>query len=246
MKSAETAGGRGPFPATRWTLVDEVRSGGDTGARALEELCGMYWYPVYVYARRDGASPNDAEDLTQGFFARLLERGDLAAVDAAKGKLRSYLLRALKNFSISEHHREKALKRGGGVVIVPIDAETAEGRFQAEPVEIEDPASLFERRWALGLLEEAFARTEAEYIKSGRGELFAALSPMMAGRVDRNERYAEIGAQLEMSAGAVQVAVHRLRKRYRGQLEAAVAETVEAPGDVEEELRYVLRVVSGK
>lgn len=246
MKRSETSDGPGPFPATRWTLVAQVRSGGDSGAKALEELCAMYWYPVYVYARRDGARPSDAEDLTQGFFARLLERGDLKAVDAAKGRLRSYLLRALKNFSISEGEKQRALKRGGGVVVVPIDGTEAEGRFREEPADVSDPSVLFERRWALGLLEEAFARTKSEYESSDKGDLFAALSPMMAGRSDRREGYAALGESLGMSAGAVQVAVHRLRKRYRGQLEEAVAETVERPEDVAEELRHILAVVSGQ
>lgn len=242
MTVADT-NGRGPFPATRWTLIERVRSGGNSAARALEELCSMYWYPVYVYARRTGASPSDAEDLTQGFFARLLARGDLAGVETGKGRLRSYLLGSLKNFSISEHHKRNALKRGGGTTIVSIDAARAEERFQEEPAEIEDPAHLFERRWALTLLEEAFARTRQEYEKSGRGELFATLSPLMAGRVHKSDRYRTLGEQLDLSAGAVQVAVHRLRKRYRGHLEEAVAETVDSTEDAEEELHYVLRIL---
>lgn len=243
MESTSTASGRGPFPATRWTLVEEVRCGGEAGQRALGELCAMYWYPVYVYARRGGASPADAEDLTQGFFARLLARESLKAVDAGKGRLRSYLLRALKNFSIGEHHKHNALKRGGGVVMVPIDAEVAEGRFREEPVEIDDPASLFERRWALGLLEEALARLEAEYAQAGKHDLFVALRPMMAGRSQEGDRYATLGEALGMTPGAVQVAVHRLRKRYRSQLEQAVAETVERPEEVDDELRCILRIL---
>ncbi len=231
------------FPATRWTLVEEVRAGGESSARALEQLCSMYWYPVYIYARRSGAGPDDAEDLTQDFFARLLKRGDLGAADASKGKLRSYLLRSLKNFSISEYKKRTAQKRGGRLTIVAIDAEEAEGRFRSEPAEIEDPASLFERRWALGILEEALARIERAYAKKGQAELFAAIQPMMAGRADRGDRYADVADSLGMTAGAVQVAVHRLRKRYRGHLEDTIAETVQSRDDVAEELRHVLQVL---
>jgi RNA polymerase sigma-70 factor (ECF subfamily) len=231
------------FPPTRWTLVEDVRRGGEPARRALDELCRIYWYPVYAYARWCGAGPADAEDLTQGFFARLLERDDLGRVEEDRGKLRSFLLRALRNYSASDHRRSTAQKRGGGTVAVSIDVDEAEDRFREEPADHDDPSRLFERRWALSLIEEAFARLRREYDEKGNGELFEALSPFLAGRERGSDRYAEVGERLAMSPGAVQVAVHRMRKRYRGHLEAAVAETVARAEDAPEELRYLLRVL---
>ena len=238
------ARGSAAFPHTRWTLVEALRTGGSGSERALGELCSIYWYPVYAFVRRDGAAPADAEDLTQGFFAQLLEKEFLTGADASKGKLRTYLLTALKRYKINEYRKGARQKRGGGAVAVPLDADDAEQRFREEPAEFDDPEVLFERRWALSLLDEAFDRTEAEYLAAGRADVFAAISPFLAGREATDPRYAEIGSQLEMSAGAVQVAVHRMRKRYRRQLEAAVAETVESAEDVEAELEHVLRVLS--
>lgn len=233
------------FPPTRWTLVEEVRRGGAGGERALNELCGIYWYPVYAYARWSGEVPADAEDITQGFFARLLERGDFLAADGGKGRLRSFLLTSLKNFSFSEHRRKTALKRGGGAVIIPIDVDAAEGRFAEQPAdERADPAQLFERQWAASLLDEAFDRLRDEYIHSGRQALYETLSPHLAGRQDKADRYAELGEALAMSTGAVQVAIHRMRKRYRRHLEAAVAETLEDPAELEAELRHVLQAIA--
>jgi RNA polymerase sigma-70 factor (ECF subfamily) len=225
-------------------LVEQLRDGGSGGERALGELCSMYWYPVYAFLRRDGATSADAEDLTQGFFALLLEKGVLASADASKGKLRTYLLTALKRHRVNEYRKASRQKRGGGAVVVPMDADEAEERFRDEPAELEDPEKLFERHWALSLLDEAFAATEAEYLSAEKGELFTAIHPFLAGREPGDPRYAEIAEQLEMSSGAIQVAVHRLRKRYRHQLEAAVERTVENEADVEAELAHVLKVIS--
>jgi RNA polymerase sigma-70 factor (ECF subfamily) len=227
-------------------LVEEVRGGGEGAERALEELCGIYWFPVYAYARWGGASPEDAEDLTQGFFARLLERRDLEAADSGKGRLRSYLLGSLKNFSVSEHRKRNALKRGGGVVTVPIDVGVAEERLAAEPVDGTDPAQLFEQQWAANLLDQAFARLESDYARSGKGKLYELLSPYLAGRQTKGDRYAAAGEELGMSAGAVQVAIHRMRKRYRDHLGEVVGETLEDPAELEDEMRHILRVVAGK
>jgi RNA polymerase sigma-70 factor (ECF subfamily) len=238
------AGGRAAFPRTRWSLVEQLHDGGAGGERALGELCSMYWYPVYAFVRRDGASPADAEDLTQGFFAQILEKQFLEGADSAKGKLRTYLLTALKRYSINQYRSGARLKRGGGVVVVPLDADEAEDRFRDEPAELDDPEILFERHWALSLLDEAFRATETEYLEAGKAELFAKIHPFLAGRDASDPRYAEIGEQLGMSSGAIQVAVHRVRKRYRRQLEEAVGQTVEDPEDVESELSHVLKILS--
>lgn len=235
------------FPLTRWTLVAQLRDGGEGSERALSELCAMYWYPVYAFVRRSGAPAADAEDLTQGFFERLLEKDVLATAEAAKGKLRSYLLATLKHFRISEFRKSTAEKRGSGVAPISIDAEVGEERFRHEPAELVDPEILFERRWASSLLDEALARIETEYVEGGRGELFDAISPFLAGQDQGDSNYAELGEPLGMNGGAVQVAVHRLRKRFRRHFEAAVAETLENPEDqdaLQEELRHVLALVA--
>jgi len=235
----------GAFPHTRWTLVDQLNGGGSGGEHALGELCTMYWYPVYAFVRRSGASAPDAEDLTQGFFVRLLEKEVLASADAKKGRLRTYLLAALKRFRITEYRKSVAQKRGGGGAILQLDADAAERRFREEPKELEDPESLFERRWALSLLDEALGRLKDEYEQSGKPELFDAISPFLAGRDRDDPRYAELAVELGMTPGAVQVAVHRMRKRYRGHLEEAVAETIECQEDLEDELCYILRLLAG-
>jgi RNA polymerase sigma-70 factor (ECF subfamily) len=235
----------GSFPLTRWTLVKELRGGGAEGERALSELCGMYWYPIYAFLRVSGAAPADAEDLTQEFFLRLLQNDLLATADAKVGKLRTYLLAALKRFRISEYRKETALKRGGGAKVVRLDAVEAERRFSIEPKEMNDPEIMFERRWAHSLLDEALSRLEREYGETGKAPLFESVSPFLSGGGPEDGNYAEIGARHGMSAGAVQVAVHRLRKRFRRHFESAVAETLEHSETLEEELRHVLRVISG-
>lgn len=238
------AAGVGAFPHTRWTLVGALSGGGAEGERALGELCGMYWYPVYAFLRWSGAPPSDAEDLTQGFFLRLLQNDLLAAADASKGKLRTYLLTALKRFRISEYRKETAQKRGGGQGLIQLDAVAAEERFRFEPRELDDPEVLFERRWAHSLLDEALRRLEAEYAQSGKPEIFEVASPFLAGRELGDANYAQLGDELGISAGAVQVAVHRMRKRFRGHFENAVAETVENPDALEDELRHVLQIIA--
>lgn len=233
----------GLFPRTRWTLVAEVQAGGSVGERALNELCQLYWYPVYAFVRRRGAPPADAEDLTQAFFAKLLERENFARAEAAKGRLRAFLLSTLKQFRIDQHRRDRAQKRGGGVLPLSIDAARAEERYHREPADLEDPECLFERRWALALLEEAFARLETDYRTAGKHDLYLSLRPFLT-LGDHAESYAEIAARLGMTAGAVQVAAHRLRKRYRAALEAVIAETLDDPAETEAELRHILLILA--
>lgn len=243
MEEVPPATTDGLFPRTRWTLVADVQAGGPAGERALEELCRLYWYPVYAYARRSGASPADAEDLTQGFFAQLIDRQNFARAEATKGRLRSFLLSTLKHFRIDRHRRETAQKRGGGTLPLSIDSTLAEHRYGREPADLEDPERLFERRWALALLDEAFLRLEAEYQAAGKEELYLALRPCLT-QLDATDSYAVLATRLEMTAGAVQVAVHRLRKRYRSSLEAVIAETLDDPAETAEELQYILRILA--
>ena len=235
--------GGGIFPNTRWTLIQEISTGGEAAARALDELCGIYWYPVYAYLRGHGAKPTDAEDLTQSFFERLIGREVFSRADSEKGRLRCYLLHSLKHFKIDEHRKAVAQKRGGGAIHFSIDADEAEQRFRCEPETSDDPARIFERRWALALLAEAFERLKADYVKAGKAELYSALQPSIAGDSPSGGGYSDAATKLGMSTGAVQVAAHRMKKRYRHALEAAIAETVESPEEVRDELAHISRVL---
>ena len=223
------------FAATRWTLVlNAAKQGGAVKARlALAELCRLYWYPLYAYVRRRGHSPADAQDLTQAFFARLLEKNWLDAVTPEKGKFRAFLLAAVKHFLANEWDKVQAQKRGGGTIPVSLDAET---RYQREPLNELSPDRLFDRQWALALLDLVLNRLRDEHDSADKRQLFEALRGTLTG--DQPETgYAELGRQLGMNEGAIKVAVHRLRKRYREMLRAEIAQTVSDPGQVAEELR---------
>lgn len=226
------------FAATQWSLV--IRATGDDSVAkpALEKLCQAYWYPLYSFVRRKGASPHDAEDATQGFFLHLIGNRALTKVDRDLGTFRSFLLASLKNFLSHEYHRANALKRGGGLSAVALDARSAEERYALEPVDELSPDRLYDRHWALTLLERARVRLEAEYATAGKRELFAALQPAMAG--SREDSYQKIAESLGMTEGAVKTAVHRLRERHRATLRAEVAETVAAPANIDEELRFLV------
>jgi RNA polymerase sigma-70 factor (ECF subfamily) len=196
----------------------------------------MYWYPLYAYVRSRGHSHDRAQDLTQEFFATLLEKDGLAAVEQGKGRFRSFLLAACQHFLANQHDREQAQKRGGGRQFVPIDFQGAEGRYRHEPAHGETPERLFERRWALALLERVLARLRAEYEASGRGRLFERLKARLTGG-DAGVPHAEAAEELGLSEGAVKVAVHRMRKRYRELLREEIAQTLDDPGQVEDEIR---------
>jgi len=228
------------FPPTRWSLIVDLSSGDEQAAgRALAELCRLYWYPVYAFVRREGVGPEDAQDLTQGFFARLLERGDFKSVDRQRGKLRTYLLAAMKYHMVRDWRHRTAIKRGGHAVPVSLDGAAAEHRYALEPVDLASPDALFDRRWALDTLEEALQRVEQEYAAAGKAELHAALQPFISAK-GRSEEMRAVGSQFRMSEGAVQVAVHRLRQRFRKSLERLVADTVSTPEEVGDELRHLL------
>jgi RNA polymerase sigma-70 factor (ECF subfamily) len=215
-----------------------------TRARAaLESLCQTYWPPLYAYVRRRGNSPEDAQDLTQAFFARLLERNAVASVAPEKGRFRSFLLASLNHFLSDEWDKARAQKRGGGQV-VPIDLQSAETQMGVIPVEHFTPEKAFEHRWAITLLEQVYQRLGEEYHLQGKGPLFDALRATLAGRSDAAP-YAELAKQLEQSEGAIKVAVHRLRQRYRVLLRETIADTVSTPEEVEDELRYLFQTLAG-
>jgi len=210
---------------------------------ALEQLCRVYWYPLYAYVRRRGYSPPDAQDLTQEFFTRLLERHWLARADQAKGRFRTFLLHALERFLANEWDKVHALKRGGGQRLVPLQLETGETRYSAEPADLRTPEQVFERRWAVTLLGEVMQQLEVEYKQEGKAELFIALQPCLVGDRERLP-YPQLAAQLGESEGAVRVAVHRLRQRYRELLRAEIAHTVASSEEVDTEMRHLFKVLA--
>src|SRR5207302_5062864 len=202
------------FTTTHWSVVLTAQERSPAADAALEKLCRTYWWPLYGFVRRQGYSPEEAQDLTQGFFALLLERRDLDAVRREKGRLRSYLLVSLKNFLGKAHRRTMAVKRGGGRPLVPLDELLARERADQEPGDHLTADRIYERRWALTLLEQVLTRLEAEYQADGRARLFAQLKQLLADEPGRLSQ-AEIADELDMSENAVKQAFHRLRQRYR-------------------------------
>ncbi len=227
------------FAATRWTVVLAAAGHGQgTGSRALAELCQSYWPPLFAYIRWRGYDIPQAEDLTQAFFEQLLQGNGLGSVNPAKGKFRSFLLASLKHFLANEWDRAQALKRGGGIPLIAFDAIPLEKRQRIEPTDDLSPDKAFERQWALTLLDQALSRLRREYTLAGKEPLFEALKGCLTGDGPA-ESQAQIAASIGMSEGAVKVAVHRLRKRYREVLREDIAQTVGTPGEVEEELRQL-------
>jgi RNA polymerase sigma-70 factor (ECF subfamily) len=235
-------GGAIAFTTTQWSVVLNAQGESPSAQEALEKLCRTYWWPLYGFVRRQGYSPEAAQDLTQGFFAMLLERRDLDAVRREKGRLRSYLLASLKNYVAKAHRREMAVKRGEGKPLVPLDELMARERADVEPADQLSADRIYERRWALTLLEQVLARLETEYQAGGSSKLFEQLKQLLSDEPDRPSQ-AQIARELGMTENAVKQALHRLRQRYRLLLREEIAQTVAAPGDVEDELRYFISVL---
>ena len=232
------------FATTHWSLVLAAgRNTSSGGQAALEKLCRIYWYPLYSFVRFSGSAPADAQDLTQGFFLQLLKSNFLGAVSPRKGKFRSFLLASLKHYLSNERDRARALKRGGGIAPISIDEQDAENRYRLEPVDQMTPEKLYERRWALTVLDLALARLKEEYASSGRLHLFDQLKEELTGG-ETCDSHAEIGRQLGMTPGAVKVAAHRLRKRYRECLRAEIANTLADPDEVDEEIRHLFQALN--
>ena len=234
----------GQFTTTHWSVVVTAGKGDlPQAAEALEKLCRAYWYPLYAYARRQGNSPEDAEDLTQQFFSRLLGKNYLAKADRDRGKFRTFLLESMKNFLVNEWKRAARLKRGGGQSFVSFDLGVAEGRYGAEPVAESNPENIYEKQWANALIEQVFSILRGEYAAADKAQLFAALKVFIWGDIS-SASYAEVGQQLSLTEGSVKVAVHRLRKRFREVLRAEVAHTVARAEDIDGELRHLIAVLS--
>jgi RNA polymerase sigma factor (sigma-70 family) len=232
------------FATTRWSMVqlagrhDTVRA-----QQALADLCSTYWYPLYAFVRRQGCTPEDSQDLTQEFFARFLAGNYLANVSPEKGKFRGFLLACMKHFLSNEWDKARAARRGGGHRPLSIDEQDAEGRYLLEPVTELNAEKLYERRWAMTLLDTVLHRMGAEYEREGKQLVFAALKPTLAGSRE-SQPYSELARELNMSEGAVKVAVHRFRQRYRELLRNEIASTVARPEDVDAEIRDLFSVLS--
>src|SRR5262245_51447744 len=230
------------FTTTHWSVVLTAQERSPAANEALEKLCRTYWWPLYGFVRRNGYTPEEAQDLTQGFFALLLERRDFDAVRQEKGRLRSYLLTSLKHFLAKARRRELTLKRGEGRALVPLDELIAREHADLEPADNLTADKIYERRWALTLLEQVLTRLESEYRAAGNGKLFDYLKEFLSDEPGRQSQ-AEVAAELSMTENAVKQAFHRLRQRYRELLRDEIAQTVAAPGDVEEELRHFISVL---
>ncbi len=230
------------FLTTHWSVVLAAGRANPTRAReALERLCRTYWYPLYAYVRLRGHSPEDAKDLTQDFFARLLAAHSLAHADPNRGKFRSFLLGAMNHCLADEAAKGRAQKRGGGRALIPLDLIDAEQRFEPEPADAAAPDQAFDRHWATALLSEVLARLETEYRREGKVELFDALRQTLVGARE-SQPYALLARQLGLNEGALRTAVHRLRKRYRELIREEVANTVSSPEEIDDEIRYLFRI----
>ena len=236
--------GTAQFAVTHWSVVLAAGGSDSTQAHdALERLCKTYWFPIYAFVRRQGHTPHDAQDLTQGFFTRLLERNYLADADRSKGRFRSFLLGALKHFLANEWDKAQAQKRGGGQTLIPIDVATAETASGFEPADNLTADKVFERRWALTLLDQVLRRLRHEYVSDGKEEMFNQLKQTLT-EASRSVPYAEIAVRLRTTEGAIKVAVHRLRQRYREMLRAEIASTVGDPAEVEDEIRNLFAALA--
>lgn len=234
------------FATTHWSLVLAAgRRASPESADALVALCRAYWYPLYAFVRRQGYRPEDAQDLTQAFFARLLEKNYLADADRQRGKFRSFLLAALKHFLANERDRARARKRGGGQTVLSLDFAVAETRYGHEPADPMTPERLFERRWALTLLDRVLGRLQDEHVAAGKGPWFERLKEFLT-REPGATSYRDVAQRAGTTEGAVKVAVHRLRKRYRQLLEEEIGHTVTRPEEVEDELRQLFTALSSE
>lgn len=234
--------GAAEFPTTHWTLVTRVRHGGEVRQAALEELCGLYWYPIYAFLRRRGYPQQDAEDLTQGFFLKLLDDATFEAAAADRGRLRTFLLQSLLHHLTAFHRHAGAQKRGGVGTMIAFEAMNAEERYTLEPVDRRDPETLFTQAWARLLIEGVRERLRADFAEAGRAEVFETLLPFLLGE-DVPPSYREVAQKLDASETAVRLLVFRMRGQFRDRLREEVAQTVLDPNDVAEEMTWLKSVL---
>jgi DNA-directed RNA polymerase specialized sigma24 family protein len=234
------SGGRSRFATTQWSLVLAAARSGEADAEALARLCSLYWYPVFAFVRRQGHSADEAQDLTQGFFTRLLEKRELRQADQDRGRFRSFLLSACRHFISNEEDRVRAIKRGGGAAAISIDLVEAEGQYERALVSMETPERLYERQWALTLMAVVLDSLRNAYVAAGNERLFDGLNGFLT---DRAGTHADAARELDMTIPAVKMAVHRLRRRYREALRERVADTVDSPEEVDDEIRHLMKMV---
>ena len=230
------------FTTTHWSVVLEAQGESPAAQEALEKLCRTYWRPIFAFLRRQGVSPHEAEDITQGFFAQLLERRSLDAVRKEKGRLRSYLLGALKYFLADEQRRAMAVKRGKGQRLIPLKELRTDEGIEIEPADPVTAEMIYERRWALTVLEQVLDRLKNEYRTAGNAALFDSLKQLLPDEPG-SPAQAEIAAQLSMTENAIRQAFYRFRRRYQLLLREEIAQTVATPGDIEDELRHLIAVL---
>jgi RNA polymerase sigma-70 factor (ECF subfamily) len=235
-----------PFHTTRWSIVLAAgrEATSESSSSALETLCQTYWYPLYVYIRRRTGGVHEAQDVTQAFFERLLEKKTLANADPDRGRFRAFLLTACKRFVVNEWKKENTVKRGGGKATLSLDFEAAENRYSLEPTETLTPEILYEQQWAITLLDSVLDQLEAEFATRDKQAQFEVLKPFLSGSKTLSQ--AEAGEQLGMQEGAVKVAVHRMRTRYRELIRAEIAQTVESPEQIDDEIRRLFEVLAEK
>ncbi len=237
--------GQADFPTTRWTVVASAgQHDRSDSRRALESLCEAYWYPLYAYARRRGDTPEQAQDHTQEFFTRFLERDYFDRADPEKGRFRAFLLSSFKFYLCDDIGRARAQKHGGGVAVLPFEVSKGEERYVREPVHNETPERLYERRWARMLLDRVIGRLRDEFTAHGRPEHFNKLKICLQG--DSEVPYAELAHQLKTTESALKVGIHRLRKRYRDLIRSEIADIVADPADIDTELRHLITALMGK
>lgn len=245
QKTTVETGENAAFHNTLWSRVLAAgRSESASSQQALNELCRLYWYPLYAFLRRSGRDRQRARDLTQGFFEYLFAGDLLARANPQRGRFRSFLLGTLKNFVSHEVGKEQAQRRGGGTEIVSIDEETAEGLYMHEPASGVSPETLYDRRWAVAVLEEAARRLQEEHERAKMGELFEVLQPYLTG--DGDESFKELGARIDRSEGATRVLVFRMRERFRQLIRSVIADTVLDDAQVEEELLHLQSALRGE
>lgn len=230
------------FLTTRWSVVSRASSGSRDAREALESLCAAYWFPLYAYARRRGLDHHAAQDAVQGFFARLIEKQDLASADRTRGRFRSFLLAALSNFLANEWDKERAEKRGGALARLSIDDAAAERRYASDLSDESSPEQRFEREWAREVLSRALSALESEWKRAGKIDLFERLKPFLTEAADGGTE-SRIAAELSKSENAVRIALHRLRKRFGELLRLELLETVADAGDVEAEIGHLLEAL---
>jgi RNA polymerase sigma factor (sigma-70 family) len=241
-RSHSAGGDARQFVTTHWSVVLAAGHDDTRGHAALARLCQTYWRPLYFFVRRHGYNPADAQDLTQEFFARLLQKQVLAKADPTLGKFRSYLLTSMRHFLSNEWERAKAQKRGGGARLVSLDADSAETHFCLQPADHASPEKLFEREWALTLLEEVLSRLKAEQEKAGKLAQFNALQDGLMG--GQSAPYRELAVRLRTTEDALKTAVHRLKRRYGELVREEIARTVSDPGEIDEEIQHLLAVLA--